>query len=101
DEQQVVVQGRGSGLGLQVFAAGGIGEELGEELREVRGYLGALPFGSVSRFGWFRRDAADAAQAFGQAALVLAVAAQVDQAVFEHQRSVRRGLIVAVLRAGD
>src|SRR5690606_31668055 len=101
DQQQVVVQRRGGGLGLQVVAGGGIGEELGEELREVRGHLGALPFGGFRRSGRYRRDAADAAQALGQAALVLAVAAQVDQAVFEHQRSIRRGFGVAALRAGD
>src|SRR5690606_9825801 len=86
DQQQVVVQGCGGSLGLQVFAAGGIGEELGEELREVRGHLGALPFGGFSRSSRLRGDAADATQAFGQAALVLAVAAQVHQAVFEHER---------------
>src|SRR5690606_3851565 len=48
DQQQAVVECGGGGLGLQVFAAGGVGEELGEEVRQVRGHLGALPFGVFS-----------------------------------------------------
>src|SRR5690606_22546452 len=88
DQQQVVVQGCGGGLGLQVFASGSFGEEPGEEVRQVRGHLGALPFGVFNRSCGIRRDAADAAQAFGQAALVLAVAAQVNEAVLEHERGV-------------
>ena len=95
------MQGCGGGLGLQVLAGGGVGEELGEKVREVRGHLGALPFGAFGRTGRIRGDAADAAQAFRQAALVLAVAAQVNQAVFEHERGIGRGFGVAALRAGD
>src|SRR5690606_1932541 len=48
DQQQVVVQRRGGRLGLQVFAGGGFGEEFGEEVRQVRWHLGALPFGAFS-----------------------------------------------------
>ena len=101
DQQQVVVQRRGGGLGLQVFATGVFGEEPEEELREVRGHLGALPFGVFNSICGIRRDAADAAQAFGQAALVLAVAAQVDQAVLEHERGVGGGFGVAGVRTGN
>src|SRR5690606_793016 len=99
DQQQAVPERGGGGARLHVLAAGGIGEEPGEQVGKVVGHLGLAGF---ARFrGHVRGGAADAAQAFGQAALVLAVAAQVDQAVFEHQRGVCGGFGVAALRAGD
>lgn len=59
---------------------------LREQLREQRGQRGRVE-GRL-------RVGGDAAQALRQAAFVLAVAAQVEQAVFEHQRAVGRGWLV-------
>src|SRR5690606_34705738 len=116
DQQQVVVERGGGGLGLEVAAGRGRGEELGEEVGRGGGDLGGFVAGRrrgrapICPSGIFPRRRgkrcgggafADAAQAGGQAALVLAVAAQVEQAVFEDEGRFGGGFGVAGVRPGD
>src|SRR5690606_12360434 len=116
DQRQVVVERGGGGLGLEVVAGRGLGEELGEEAGQGGGDLGGFvagrrrggapicPSGILPRRRGKRCGGgavADAAQAGGQAAIVLAVAAQVEQAVFEDEGRVGGGFGVAGVGPGD
>ena len=78
-QDEAVAERDGGGAGLQVVAAAGIGKQLREQRRQR------------IRPADIRCVRADAAQTECECALVLAVAAQVEQAVFEHQRRVGAG----------
>src|SRR5690606_3691123 len=89
----------GGGAGLGVVGGGGFGEQLGEEGRDVCGDVRVVAIACGRPC--VRHGATDAAQAVGQAALVFAVAAQVDEAVFVHERGGGGGFGIARIRAGD